>query len=86
MTPDPNVLRRKDRCPDCGEMMLWTQNAWTRGDYRAAAYCCLNGHVLDPSTTHECPACGVHDTREARSSEDRLTHVCNGCGTRFAVS
>jgi hypothetical protein len=42
--------------------MLWTQNTWAAGDNRAAAYRCLNGHVLDPSMTRECPACGVHDT------------------------
>lgn len=86
MTPDPNVLRRSEPCPECGEMMLWTQNIWAHGDNRAAAYRCLNGHVLDPSTTRECQTCGVHDTRIAESSEDgQTTHVCNACGARFAV-
>ena len=86
MTPDPNALLRSEPCPECGEMMLWTQNTWAHGDNRAAAYRCLNGHVLDPSTTRECPTCGVHDTRATESSEDgQTTHECNSCGTRFAV-
>jgi hypothetical protein len=66
--------------------MLWTQNTWAHGDSRAAAYRCQNGHVLDPSTTRECPTCGVHDTRLVRSDEARTTtHVCNGCGAGFDV-
>jgi predicted RNA-binding Zn-ribbon protein involved in translation (DUF1610 family) len=86
VTPDPNALLRTEPCPDCGERMLWTQNAWVHGENRAAAYRCLNGHVLDPSTTRECPICGVHDTRIVESSRDGQTkHVCNACGTRFAA-
>jgi predicted RNA-binding Zn-ribbon protein involved in translation (DUF1610 family) len=85
LTPDPNVLRRSEPCAECGEMMLWTQNACTHGDRRAAAYRCLNGHVLDPATTHECPACGVHDTRIVESRADQSGHVCNACGARFDV-
>ncbi len=84
MAPDPNVLLRSEPCPDCGEMMLWTQNIWAHGDNRAAAYRCLNGHVLDPATTRECPTCGVHDTRIAELGDDgQTTHVCNACGARF---
>jgi NMD protein affecting ribosome stability and mRNA decay len=65
--------------------MLWTQNVWAHGDYRAAAYRCLNGHLLDPSTTRECPTCGVHDTRITESGDDgQTTHVCHACGARFA--
>ena len=85
MTPDPNALLRSAPCPECGEPMLWTQNTWARGDNRAAAYRCLNGHVLDPSSTRECPTCGIHDTGIAESSGDgQTTHVCNACGARFA--
>jgi hypothetical protein len=65
--------------------MLWTQNTWAEGDHRAAAYRCLNGHVLDPSKTRECPTCGVHDTRvEADNDEGRRMHVCDACGARFS--
>ena len=68
-------------------MMLWTQNVWAHGDSRAAGYRCLNGHVLDPSTTRECRACGVHDTRIVESSDNgqTTTHLCNACGARFTV-
>ena len=85
MTPDPNVLLRSEPCAECGEMMLWTQNAWTHGDSRAAAYRCLNGHVLDPATTRECPTCGLHNTRVVESGDDQSGHVCNSCGARFDV-
>jgi predicted RNA-binding Zn-ribbon protein involved in translation (DUF1610 family) len=86
MTPDPNALLRSEPCLECGEMMLWTQNVWAHGDRRAAAYRCLNGHVVDPATTRECPACGVHDTRIVESSDDgQTTHLCNGCGGTFAA-
>jgi predicted RNA-binding Zn-ribbon protein involved in translation (DUF1610 family) len=86
MTPDPNVLLRSEPCAECGEMMLWTQNAWADADNRAAAYRCLNGHVLDPATTRECPTCGVHDTRAIETNADAQTaYVCNACGAQFAV-
>jgi hypothetical protein len=55
-------LVRSSRCPDCGAEMLWTQNAWKTGDTGQAAYCCENGHVVDPSLTPQCPGCGIHDT------------------------
>jgi len=85
MTPDPNALRRTDPCPECGEMMLWTQNAWANGDNRAAAYRCLNGHVADPRETRECPECGVHDTRVVSPGGDGPSaHLCNQCGARFS--
>jgi predicted RNA-binding Zn-ribbon protein involved in translation (DUF1610 family) len=87
VTPDPNALLRTEPCPDCGERMLWTQNVWVHGENRAAAYRCPNGHVLDPSTTRECPICGVHDTRIVESSrrDGQTKHVCNACGARFAA-
>ena len=64
--------------------MLWSQNEWVHGDSRAAAYRRENGHVLDPVLTHQCPACGVHDTTvvEHRSAGE-TAHVCNRCATRF---
>jgi endogenous inhibitor of DNA gyrase (YacG/DUF329 family) len=84
--PDPNVLRRSQPCPACGAMMLWTQNAWAHGDNRSAAYQCLNGHVMDPQLTRECPACGVHDTGVVEGSPaGQLDHVCNVCGHRFST-
>lgn len=71
-------------------MMLWTQNAWAHGDSRSAAYCCTNGHVLDPALTRECLTCGVHDTRMVKEGgkdggEGETAFVCNQCGTRFTV-
>jgi predicted RNA-binding Zn-ribbon protein involved in translation (DUF1610 family) len=83
--PDPNSLRRSSPCPDCGSMMLWTQNAWASGDNRAGAYRCMNGHVLDPQLTRECPSCGVHDTSVIEGSPaDQVEHLCHACGARFA--
>ena len=86
MTPDPNVLRRSAPCVECGAMMLWTQNAWSSGDNRAAAYKCLNGHVIDPLETRECPQCGVHDTRLLLRAEPGPDgYACNQCGAQFSV-
>jgi hypothetical protein len=66
--------------------MLWTQNAWASGDNRAAAYQCLNGHVLDPQLTRECPSCGVHDTSVVEGSAAApIDHVCHVCGNRFST-
>lgn len=84
MSPDPNVLRRSEPCAQCGEMMLWTQNAWAHGENRAAAYQCTNGHVIDPATTHGCPVCGLHDTRMLEpATEPSEIRACNACGARF---
>lgn len=85
MRPDPNALLRTEPCAECGGMMLWTQNAWAHGDNRAAAYQCPNGHVIDPSTTHQCPQCGVHDTGTSGSRADG-TLECHRCGNQFAVA
>ena len=85
MRPDPNALLRTEPCAECGGMMLWTQNAWAHGDNRAAAYQCPNGHVIDPSTTHQCPQCGVHDTGTA-GSRDNGALECHRCGHQFAVT
>jgi hypothetical protein len=85
MTPDPNTLLRSEPCAECGAQMLWTQNAWVHGDHRAAAYQCLHGHVVDPSSTRECPECGLHDTRALGHSDQEQSHACNACGARFAT-
>jgi hypothetical protein len=85
MSPDPDALLRTEPCAECGGMMLWTQNAWAHGDNRAAAYQCPNGHVIDPSTTNQCPRCGVHDT-EPVGSTDQGALECHRCGNRFAIT
>jgi predicted RNA-binding Zn-ribbon protein involved in translation (DUF1610 family) len=83
---DDNTLIRSQPCADCGEVMLWTQAAWTEADgapeAARAAYRCLRGHVLDPATTPQCPACGIHDTL---ASEVRGRFVCQRCGKGFSV-
>ena len=79
-----NTLVRSTPCPDCGSEMLWTQNAWQADGAANAAYRCLNGHVVDPSTTRQCPACGVHDTapiEDAAGPDFR----CARCGERFSL-
>jgi predicted RNA-binding Zn-ribbon protein involved in translation (DUF1610 family) len=85
MKPDPNTLLRTQPCAKCGAQMLWTQNAWGQGEHRSAAYQCANGHVDDPTTTRECPVCGVHDTRTLESTAEQETHACNACGERFVT-
>ena len=57
--------------------MLWTQNAWQAADEASAAFRCLNGHVLDPSTTRQCPACGVHDTALLGAAGGRQQFQCS---------
>jgi predicted RNA-binding Zn-ribbon protein involved in translation (DUF1610 family) len=80
-----NTILRSAPCPDCGAQALWTQNAWPAdGDGESrAAYRCVNGHVLDPSTTRQCPACGVHDTTLVRSAAGRQDFRCARCGESF---
>ena len=70
-------------CPDCGESMLWTQNAWEAGGPAGAAFRCANGHVLDPATTRQCPACGVHDTVLLGDASGRQQFQCSRCGEPF---
>ena len=84
MRPDPNVLLRTEPCAECGGMMLWTQNAWKHGDNRAAAYQCMNGHIVDPATTHQCPRCGVHDT-SPDASQGSSAFECHRCGNAFVI-
>jgi len=78
-----NTLVRHKACPECGAEVLWTQNAWKTGDTGAAAYRCLNGHVTDPATTKQCPACGVHDTGQVDSAEGVACFKCARCGETF---
>jgi predicted RNA-binding Zn-ribbon protein involved in translation (DUF1610 family) len=83
MAGNENTLVRGEPCPTCGAVMLWTQSVWTdagAGSMAArAAYRCVNGHLIDPSQTPQCPACGIHDTAKAES--DR--HRCRRCGFTF---
>lgn len=78
-----NTIRRSTPCPECGEEMLWTQNAWDADSETRAAYRCVNGHVLDPSMTRQCPTCGVHDTTLMDGAEGRQEFRCSRCGHVF---
>ena len=78
-----NTLIRSSPCPDCGAEMLWTQNAWQVGALAHAAYRCVNGHVLDPVGTRQCPTCGVHDTEVMSRAGETQTFRCFRCGTAF---
>jgi transposase-like protein len=67
-------------------MMLWTQNAWAIGHHREAAYQCMNGHVMDPMLTRECPSCGLHDTSVLGGSPaGQVDHLCHACDTYFST-
>ena len=79
-----NTLVRSAPCPDCGSQMLWTQNAWHVDESTSAAYRCVNGHVLDPATTRQCPACGVHDTEVVGSVQETQQFRCLRCRNAFA--
>jgi len=78
-----NLLIRSQPCPECGTDMLWTQNAWQTGDTGCAAYRCLNGHLLDPAQTRQCPSCGVHDTVALGENNGREQFRCSRCSTTF---
>jgi hypothetical protein len=80
-----NTLIRSTPCAICGASMLWTQAAWTadiarEGDLGRAAYRCLNGHVVDPVETPQCPGCGIHDTAGTGPSG---TFKCQRCHVVF---
>jgi tRNA(Ile2) C34 agmatinyltransferase TiaS len=64
--------------------MLWTQNAWKTGETGSAAYRCVNGHVVDPAQTKQCPSCGVHDTERLGDRDGRQEFRCARCRTTFA--
>jgi endogenous inhibitor of DNA gyrase (YacG/DUF329 family) len=80
-----NTLMRSAPCPHCGAQTVWTQNASHAGSGEAAsaAYRCVNGHVLDSSTTRQCPTCGVHDTTLLGSADGRQDFRCARCGQAF---
>jgi predicted RNA-binding Zn-ribbon protein involved in translation (DUF1610 family) len=80
-----NTIKRTEPCPDCGAEAIWTQDAWRDepGGEPRAAYRCLNGHVIDPSTTRQCPACGVHDTMLLGTTGGRQQFQCAQCGQSF---
>jgi predicted RNA-binding Zn-ribbon protein involved in translation (DUF1610 family) len=80
-----NTLVRSVPCPECGDQMLWTQNAWKADDTSSAAYRCLSGHIVDPSTTKQCPACGVHDTQLVDAAEGQQHYRCLRCENSFQV-
>jgi len=50
----------------------------------AAAYQCMNGHIVDPATTHQCPRCGVHDT-SPDASQGSSAFECHRCGNAFVI-
>lgn len=76
-------LVRTQRCDQCGEIMLWSQNAWVSGGAHAAAYQCPNGHAVDPALTRQCPKCGVHDTALIEAQPGRQQFKCHRCGEAF---
>ena len=78
-----NTLVRSSPCPECGAEMLWTQNVWKTGETGQAAYSCQNGHVLDPSLTRQCPACGIHDTVMLADQGGRQQFQCARCREAF---
>jgi endogenous inhibitor of DNA gyrase (YacG/DUF329 family) len=80
-----NTLVRSSPCAECGSEMVWTQNAWKAGDMANAAYRCQNGHVLDPSLTCQCPACGIHDTVLLGDHDGHQQFRCTRCGNLFEV-
>ena len=78
-----NTILRSAPCPDCGAELVWSQNAWPPVGGKSAAYRCLNGHVVHPSTTRQCPACGVHDTTLLKSASGLHDFRCARCGQSF---
>ena len=80
-----NTLVRSVACDECGSGLLWTQNAWKADQTGQAAYRCENGHVVDPSLTPQCPACGIHDTELLGSHDGRQQFRCTRCAEAFKV-
>jgi rubrerythrin len=78
-----NTLKRSERCAQCGSEMFWTQNAWPADAKVEAAYRCAQGHLVDPSTTRQCPVCGVHDTKVISLIGGRQQFRCAHCGNAF---
>ena len=84
MISNENTLVRSEPCLTCGAMVLWTQSAWIDADatpaVSRAAYKCVNGHLVDPKQTPQCPECGIHDTAAASSPDH---YRCRRCGAIF---
>jgi Zn ribbon nucleic-acid-binding protein len=80
-----NTLVSSRPCAECGAELLWTQNAWRIEGHASAAYVCLNGHVVDPAQTRQCPACGVHDTEVTSIENGVHHHRCRRCGREFQI-
>jgi tRNA(Ile2) C34 agmatinyltransferase TiaS len=80
-----NTLVRSSRCPECHGEMMWTQNSWKAGDSAQAAYSCQNGHVVAPSVTPQCPACGIHDTVLLSAEGGREHFRCTRCTEAFQL-
>jgi hypothetical protein len=80
-----NTLVRSSRCVECDGDLQWTQNAWKTGETGQAAYRCQNGHVVDPSLTRQCPACGIHDTVLSADEGGHKEYRCTRCAERFRV-
>lgn len=78
-------LVRSLRCPECDAEMLWVQNAWKTGETGQAAYRCENGHVVDPSLTPQCPACGIHDTVLSDDVDGHKQFRCTRCAESFQL-
>jgi ribosomal protein S27AE len=80
-----NDMVRSSPCVECGAELLWTQNAWKTGETGRAAYRCQNGHVVDPSLTRQCPACGIHDTVLLADADGRQRFRCTRCRETFEL-
>jgi ribosomal protein S27AE len=78
-----SALIRSSPCSECGSELLWTQNAWKTREAGLAAYRCRNGHVVDPSLTRQCPACGIHDTVLLADHDGHQQFRCAQCGRTF---
>ena len=63
--------------------MIWTQNASKSAGTTLAAYSCPNGHVIDPTLTRQCPACGIHDTVLLSDKDGQQEFRCAQCGELF---
>jgi hypothetical protein len=77
-------MLRSTPCAECGAELVWTQNAWKAGDTGQAAYSCQNGHVVDPTLTRQCPACGIHDTVLLDDTDGVQRFRCAACREAFA--
>ena len=80
-----NTLIRSSGCAECGGDLLWTQNAWKTDETGQAAYSCQDGHVVNPSLTPQCPACGIHDTVLTADEGGHKQFRCTRCAEPFQL-